>query len=151
MVDVEGRSVEEENLETSPTIDSSTIDSTFAKASSCEQDLTKQVDHDLKECSNCSNLYSENLELKKALEKSTQLVTADKMFTACSLSTNFPYTNSADKIQNDEDASYRIPKEKHDLLIAAMKDSREFCSVMFDKNRILVHAESDISRGDDDL
>lgn len=53
---------------------------------------------------------------------------------------------SADKLQNEDNITYRIPKEKHDLLIEVVKNSRQFCSVIFDKNGTLVHAESDISR-----
>ena len=53
---------------------------------------------------------------------------------------------SADKLQNEDNITYRIPKEKHDLLIEAMKNSQQFCSVIFDKNGTLVHAEPDISR-----
>ena len=94
MVDVDGRSVEKDELETSPTIDSSTIDSTFAKASSHKQDLSKQVNHGLKEC--CKELYSENLELKEALEKAGQLITADNMVSISSLSTSPSSTASTD-------------------------------------------------------
>jgi hypothetical protein len=83
MVDVDGRSVEED-LETSSTIDDSTTDSTFAKGYSHEQDLTKQLNHDLKECSSCSKLSSENLELKEALEKATRSITADNMISTSS-------------------------------------------------------------------
>ena len=52
---------------------------------------------------------------------------------------------SADKLQND-DRKYRIPKEKHDLLIAAMRNSQQFCFAIFDKNGTFVHAEPDILR-----
>ena len=52
---------------------------------------------------------------------------------------------SADKLQND-DKIYRISKEKHNLLIAAMRNSQQFCFAIFDKNGTLVHAEPDISR-----
>jgi hypothetical protein len=33
-------------------------------------------------------------------------------------------TNSADKLENDEHTTYQIPKEKHDLLIAAIRKSQ---------------------------
>ncbi len=43
------------------------------------------------------------------------------------------------------DKTYRIPKDKYDLLISAIKSSHEYCSVVFDNDGILVHAKSDIS------
>jgi hypothetical protein len=98
------------------------------------------------ECSSCKELYSDYLKLKAALTKYTQLVTADNISSSCSLSTNCSCTSSPEKLQSDDDTTYHIPKGKHDLLIVAMKDSREFCSVKFDRNGILVHAEPDISR-----
>lgn len=57
----------------------------------------------------------------------------------------------ADKLQNDCEKRYCIPKEKYDLLIAAMKNSQQFCSVIFDIEGTLVYAEPDISSGDDGI
>jgi hypothetical protein len=108
MVDVDGRSVEED-LETSPTIDDSTTDSTFAKASSHEQGLTKQLNHDLKECSSCGKLYSENLELKEALEKATRSITADNMISASSLSTSQPTSCTDNNHAVDDILEFEFP------------------------------------------
>ena len=49
----------------------------------------------------------------------------------------------ADKLQN-EDKVYRIPIEKHAAIVAAMNNSKQFCSVVFDKNGILVDAKPDV-------
>jgi hypothetical protein len=49
----------------------------------------------------------------------------------------------ADKLQN-EDNTYRLPKERHALLIEVIKNSRQFCSVVFDKNGIFVDAKPDV-------
>lgn len=48
----------------------------------------------------------------------------------------------ADHISHD-DRTYRISKDKLGLLITAIKSSREFCSVTFDKNGALIHVQSD--------
>ena len=53
---------------------------------------------------------------------------------------------SADKLQNENNITYRIPKDKHDLLIEVINNSQQFCFAIFDKNGTLVHAEPDISR-----
>jgi hypothetical protein len=138
---------EQENPELPPTSDNAVIeDNTLDKAASQTLGLKDQSNQGLRECSICNELYLENLELKEAVEKSTQLITADNLSSGCSSSMNFSCANSINKLQSDEDTTYHIPKGKHDLLIAAMQNSREFCSVVFDKNRILVHAEPDISR-----
>jgi hypothetical protein len=89
ILDVDGRSVQDANQTASSVTDTSTIDRTFAKASNQQQELEKQVNHNLKECSSCKALCSENLELKEALEKASPLITADKVISASSLST-FP-------------------------------------------------------------
>jgi hypothetical protein len=52
---------------------------------------------------------------------------------------------SADKLQN-ENKTYLIPKEKHDLLMAAMEDSQRHCIVIFDRNGTFVHTEPDVLR-----
>lgn len=96
MVGIDGRPIEEENLQTYPNVDSSTIDSTFAKASSRKQDLTGQVNYGIKECPSCKELYSENLELKEALEKATQPTTADNMVSTSSSLSSSPYADSID-------------------------------------------------------
>ena len=49
----------------------------------------------------------------------------------------------ADQVSYDGDRTYRISKDKYDLLITAIKSSREFCSVTFDKNGVLIHVHSD--------
>jgi hypothetical protein len=88
-VDSDGRSVKEKNQVPSKTVNTSITDSTFhTRASSQRLELKKQANDDLKECSSCKELCFENLELKEALEKATPLVTADKVFTASSLSTS---------------------------------------------------------------
>src|SRR5207249_11175938 len=47
----------------------------------------------------------------------------------------------ADKLQNGSDERYRIPKDKYDLVLSAIKRSEQFCSAIFDKDGILVIAE----------
>jgi len=88
IIDVDGRvSLEKDEDEPSITNNSSAMtDKTFIKSphqsqQEYEQDqqLKKQINHDLKECSSCKELYNENLELKEALEKSSQFVCADKI------------------------------------------------------------------------
>ena len=37
-----------------------------------------------------------------------------------------------------------LPKEKHALLMEVMKNSQQFCSIVFDKNRIFVDAKPDV-------
>jgi hypothetical protein len=49
----------------------------------------------------------------------------------------------ADQVSHDGDRTYRISKDKLGLLITAIKSSREFCSVTFDKNGLLVGVQSD--------
>lgn len=89
--DVNGRSIEEEkeeNSKLSPTIgnaftDISSIDTEAAPQS---PGLKDQSNLDLKDCPSCKELYFENCELKEALEKTSQLITADKVSVADSLS-----------------------------------------------------------------
>ncbi|MER5174860.1 MAG: hypothetical protein ABJB76_03815 [Candidatus Nitrosocosmicus sp.] len=61
------------------------------------QDLKskKHIDrnHEPAECHSCQELYDENLQLKEALEKSSLLITADKMVTVSPVST---YNNEVD-------------------------------------------------------
>jgi hypothetical protein len=49
----------------------------------------------------------------------------------------------ADQVSSDGDRTYRISKDKHGLLITAIKNSREFCSVTFDKNGALINVQPD--------
>ena len=49
----------------------------------------------------------------------------------------------ANQVSYDGDRTYRISKDKHGLLITAIKNSREFCSLTFDKNGALIHIQSD--------
>jgi hypothetical protein len=49
----------------------------------------------------------------------------------------------ADQVSYDGDRTYRISKDKHGLLIKAIKSSQEFCSLTFDKNGALIHVQSD--------
>lgn len=49
----------------------------------------------------------------------------------------------ADKLTN-EDKVYQIPKEKHATIVAAMNNSKQFCSVIFDKNGIFVDVKPDV-------
>jgi hypothetical protein len=49
----------------------------------------------------------------------------------------------AHQVSHDGDRTYRISKDKLGLLITAIKSSREFCSVTFDKNGLLVRVQSD--------
>jgi hypothetical protein len=142
--DVDERSVEEEeeNPKLSPTIDNAFTDSCRVgdtKADFQSPESKDQSNLDLKECSNCKELYVENRELKEALEKSIQLITADNVS-----SSTLSDTNSADILENDEHTTYQIPKEKQDLIIAAIRKSHHFCSVIFDKNGILVQAKPDV-------
>lgn len=51
---------------------------------------------------------------------------------------------SADKLQNEDNTTYQLPKEKHALLVEVMKSSQQYCSVVFDKNGILVDAKPDV-------
>ena len=55
-----------------------------------------------------------------------------------------------DKLQNGSER-YRIPKDKIDLVISAIKSSEQYCSVIFDKDGILVNAEPDISKEKNEL
>jgi hypothetical protein len=52
----------------------------------------------------------------------------------------------ADQIQNCANKIHHIHKEKYDLLRQAMNSSKQFCSLIFDKDRTLVLAEPDISK-----
>jgi hypothetical protein len=52
----------------------------------------------------------------------------------------------ADQIQqNCANKMHHIHKEKYDLLWQAMNNSKQFCSLIFDKNGTLLQAEPDIS------
>jgi hypothetical protein len=51
---------------------------------------------------------------------------------------------SADKLQNEDNTTYRLPKAKHALLMEVMKSSQQYCFVMFDKNGIFVDAKPDV-------
>lgn len=50
---------------------------------------------------------------------------------------------SADKLQNEDNTTYSLPKEKYALLMEVMKSSQQYCYVVFDKNGILVDAKPD--------
>ena len=45
---------------------------------------------------------------------------------------------------NEDNTTYRLPKEKHALLIEVMKSSQQYCYVVFDKNGILADAMPDV-------
>lgn len=71
--------------EENPLTSDNTNSTIFAATLSQPPRLKDQLNQDLKECSSCIDLYRENCELKEAVEKTTQLITADKMSTtACS-------------------------------------------------------------------
>jgi|SRR6476646_2999616 len=55
------------------------LENSGTKADSLSPESKDQSNMDLKECSNCKELYVENRELKEALEKSIQLITADNV------------------------------------------------------------------------
>jgi hypothetical protein len=93
-------------------------DKTFAKVSfqsqqeqKPEQQLKKQIDpRDSEECPSCKELYNENLELKEALEKSSQFVSSDKM---SSTSTYDSEVDTSNKILHFEFFVFYKELQKH--------------------------------------
>jgi hypothetical protein len=113
MIDVDGRVViqkdEDEQDTTTTDLDATTTDRTFVKPphqlqpkkqQDQEQNSKKHIDynHQPAECHSCQVLYLENLELKEALKKSSQLITADKMSTVSPMSTYGDHSDTADDI-----------------------------------------------------
>jgi hypothetical protein len=69
-------------------------------------------------------LKDENRELREALKRPTKMVMGDQI----------PATET----------EFKIPKEKYNEIKQAMVDSKYFCSMTFDKSRIMVRAVPDI-------
>ncbi len=79
---IQGKSIEEDIPLTSDISASNSSRSVVdaANANTTQTGLEKQIDvSELKECSSCQELKSENIELKEALRKATRLTTADQI------------------------------------------------------------------------
>lgn len=73
---------DEDKKSTTSVIDASTADISIVESSYQLQEQEKlkyQNNSKINECSSCKDLYYKNLELEEALEKSNQMITADKL------------------------------------------------------------------------
>lgn len=69
-------------------------------------------------------LINQNIELENAVQKLTTMQTADKMFT--------------------EEIDFTVSREKYEQLYLAMQNSKYVMHLVFDKNGVLIRAESDL-------
>jgi hypothetical protein len=74
------------------------------------------------------DLINENYELKQIIRKNTEIKTANNII--------------------NENRIFKIPKDKFSSTVVAIYESREYCNLKFDENKILIHVQSDIVEED---